>query len=518
MREMRLLTVASMRELDRRAIEEYGLAARGLMELAGGALARAAAALRQEVGASGPVLVLAGGGNNGGDGLACARHLAAQGIATEVILLAGRSRLSPESVANLALLPVSGVMCLETEGAVPPDLATRLGQAAVVVDCLLGIGVRGALRPPLPAVIERINACGRPVLAADVPSGHSGDLDPPAGPVVAADRTVCMGAVKVGLFAPPGRTFAGEIEVEPLGIPREAWRDLEGLDGIEAADARALVPIRRSDGHKGTYGTVLCVAGSNGLVGAAALASVAALRVGAGLCTLACPEAIRPILAGKLTEVTVRGVSGTPDGMWASEAAAELRALGAGVDVVVVGPGLGRGPGVRPIAEAVLALDHPKVVDADGLNALDLATIRSARGPVVITPHPGEAARLLGSTTARVQGDRVAAVRAMAREGNCTAVLKGAGTLIGRPDGQVAVNRTGNDGMATGGTGDVLAGMIGGLLAQGADPWAAALAATYLHGLAGDRAARKIGRRALLARDLSRSIAGAFRELLGPEA
>ncbi len=510
---MRLVTVSTMRELDRRAITAYGMPERTLMELAGASLARA---VLDRVPRPRSVLVLAGGGNNGGDGLACARHVATAGVSASVLLAAPRPRLGESAKANLELLTPAGVMVREAEGVLPSDLVVMVKAADVVVDGLLGTGFRGPLRPPLAALIEAINASGRPVVSADVPSGLSGDIEPIAGPVVRAERTVCMGAMKAGLFAAPGRELAGEVWVERLGVPEAAWNGLDVILGLEADLVRDLIPPRRADGHKGTYGTVLCLAGSTGIVGAAALAAEAALRVGSGLCRLLCPEAVRPILASKLTEVTVAGLPSTVEGGLAPEAAQNLLPLPSTVRSIVSGPGLGRGPGVRPVETALLGQSAvPMVIDADGLNALDLEAIGRASCLVVITPHPGEAARLLGVSSLEVQRDRLGSVRALATRGHCIAVLKGAGTLIADPEGAVALNPTGNDAMATGGTGDVLAGMVGGLLAQGASPWAAALSAVYLHGLAGDIAAADLGR-SMLAGDLSRTIGQAFRALDPP--
>ncbi len=513
-----LLTVAGMRELDRRAVEEHGLSVGTLMEVAGSALAREALALRREAGRGGPVVFLCGGGHNGGDGMVAARHVAAAGVSARVLLWADRARLGREPSSQLALLHAAGVPLAES----PPtaDLGPELAEAGVLVDCLLGTGFHGTVRPPLPDVMAQANVAAAPVLSADIPSGLSGDVgEAPQGPCIRARRTICFGAIKAGLLVEPGRTYAGGVVCEPLGIPAAAWSGLDVLRGCEAGDAATLLPQRRAAGHKGTYGTVLAVVGSTGLSGAASLCAEAALRSGTGLCQVACPVPVAPLVAARLAEATARPLPADPDGQLAAEAVDRLPTLLGTADAVVAGPGLGRGVGVRAVVRRLLEVYAGSLVlDADALNVLELRDLRVAAGRLVITPHPGEAGRLLGRSSADVQADRLAAVRQLAQEGRCVAVLKGAGTLVAAAEHPVWVNPTGNDGMATGGSGDVLAGLIAGLCAQGAEPHAAAVSGAYVHGLAGDRAAAALGRRAMLARDVLDRFGDAFRALVGARA
>ena len=513
-----LLSVAGMRELDRRAVEEHGLAVDILMEVAGSALAREALSLRRAAGRRGPVVFLCGGGHNGGDGMVAARHVSAAGVAARVLFWADRARLGPEPSAQLTLLPAAGVPLAESPS--PTELALELGEAGVIVDCLLGTGFHGTVRPPLPDVMAQANVAAAPVLAADIPSGLSGAVgEGPQGPCIRARRTICFGAVKAGLFTEPGRGFAGTVVCEPLGIPTAAWSGLDVLRGCEAADAATLLPPRRPAGHKGTYGTVLAIVGATGLAGAAALCAEAALRSGAGLCQVACPAPVAATVGAHLAEATARPLPADPDGLLGAEAVERLPSLLGAADAVAAGPGLGRGVGVRAVVRRLLEVYAGSLVlDADGLNAVELRDLRNASGRLVITPHPGEAGRLLGCSGADVQADRLAAVRRLAQEGRCVAVLKGAGTLVAAAEHPVWVNPTGNDGMATGGSGDVLAGLIAGLCAQGAEPHAAAVAGVYVHGLAGDRAAAALGRRAMLAGDLLNRLGDAFRVLVGPQA
>lgn len=512
---MRLLGVEAMRELDRRATADLGLDTQLLMEVAGASLAHEARRLRAAAGRVGAALCLIGGGNNGGDGLVAARHLLAAGIPVHALFWGDPDRFGPAARRNLEWADRAGIPVLPRPTLA--EVARLAAEAGVVVDCLFGTGFHGVPRAPLPDVIAAVNAARAPILSADIPSGLSGDLGQgPEGACVRATRTLCLGAVKAGLFAPPGRTYAGEVRLEPLGIPEVAWQGLTVIRGLEAADVAALLPARRAAGHKGTYGTVLGVVGSVGMAGAAALCAGGALRAGCGLCQVACPDAIATAVAAQRGEATLRPAPTAPDGTLAETAIERLPTWLAGVDVVVAGPGLGRSPGVRRVLLALLEMFTGAVVlDADALNALTLPEIRTAVGPVVITPHPGEAARLLGLDTREVQADRLAAVRKLAVEGACVAVLKGAGTLITTPEGPVSCNPTGNDGMATGGTGDVLAGIIAGLAAQGADPAVAATVGVYLHGLAGDLAAAAADPRSLLAGDILTHLGAAFRALSG---
>ena len=462
-----LVTAAAMRELDRRATEDFGLPAAQLMEAAGHALARAAR------GAARP-LILCGGGNNGGDGFAAARHLLAAGSGVVVATTSDPGRLPEAAAGHLAALRRARVT------PVPFD-PSLLQTADLVIDALVGVGMRGRLRDPLPAVVEAVNGSGVPVLAADVPSGLGSD-----GPCIRAARTLCLGGTKYDCVVNPDE--AGEVSCDPLGIPPAAWDGLQPRLGLlEGQDVGAWLPSRPRRGHKGTFGTVVVIAGSPEYAGAGLLAAHAALRSGVGLTFLATSA---PGLAGRIPEVIVRPFDEN---------------LLRGADAVAIGPGLGRGAEAGAVVASVLgAWRGPLVIDADALNLTRLDALPEG---AVITPHPGEAGRLLGCSAADVQADRIAAVQQLAARN--VAVLKGFRTLIGA-SAQVWVNPTGNDGMGSGGTGDVLTGLIGGLLAQGAPAAQAACAGVYLHGLAGDRAAARLGRRAMAAGDLVDAFPEAF--------
>lgn len=493
----RLVTAAEMRAIER-ASAEQGVSTVALMEKAGTALATEALRLAA---VGGRFVVLCGRGNNGGDGVVAARVLRA----------AGREVLCELLPGDDAKLPVEARNALATAGftpaPVPPAFSARRGD--VIIDALLGTGVSRAPEGAYAEAMHRIaawRADGAKVLAADLPSGLNADTGMPFEPCVAANATVTFGYSKVGLCVEPGASRAGQVTVAEIGLPPAA--DLEPRGTARAyrpseRDVLALLPPRTTDSHKGTYGHVLVLAGSAGKTGAAALAARGALRGGAGLVTVAATSEVLPAIQAFAPEMMGAAVGGDdPLGVGDLHA---LLAAAQGKDALVVGPGIARGPQTGALlGELFRQVSTPCVVDADGLNALaeDLRVLEGAEAPLVLTPHPGEMARLLGVGTKEVQRDRVGAARKLAAERRCVVVLKGAGTVIAAPDGTVYVNPTGNPGMATGGSGDVLAGLCGALLAQGLSPVDAAIVAVYAHGLAGDLMARRRGQLGLIASDL----------------
>jgi hydroxyethylthiazole kinase-like uncharacterized protein yjeF len=508
---MRLVGSAEMRAIDRAAIDGLGVPAAALMEQAGAAVAVEAASL---LGPGGRVQVVCGGGNNGGDGYVAARRLLAAGRRVEVLALVPAERLSPDSAAMRAAAAAAGVPIADA-GAHPGPIAAAGGD--VVVDALLGTGLgrapEGAFAEAIAAIVAA-RAAGARVLAVDVPSGLSADTGRPLGPCVRADRTVTFAFPKRGLVVYPGASLAGELTVAEIGLPAEAAARVPvEAEVLYQDDARALVPPRGPEAHKGDAGRLLVVAGSAGKTGAAHLALSGALRGGVGLVTLATradalaaatagrPEAMGTVLPGQ-------GPLGPDDLEPLLEAAR-------GVDALVVGPGIPRGPATGPLLRELLARARvPAALDADALNAL-AESPGGAAGlgvPAVLTPHPGEMARLVGRTIGEVQADRLGLATASARAWGATVVLKGARTVVADPQGPPAVIPTGNPGMATGGTGDVLAGLVGALLAGGLSPRDAGRAAAWVHGRAGDLAARRLGQRGMLAGDLADAIGEVWAE------
>ena len=389
-------------------------------------------------------------------------------------------------------------------------LASRLARTAVVVDALLGTGLNAPVSGLAAAVIEAVNrwaeSSGRPVLAIDIASGLAADSGRPLGVAIRATVTATFGCAKIGQVVYPGIDYTGILDVVDIGIPPAALAAVHPRTSLlERGEVGRLLPPRPRDAHKGTFGHVLVIAGSRGKTGAALLAAEGAARAGAGLTTLAVPAALQPAFEGRVREVMTAAL---PD-------PGEIGSMLAGRAAVVCGPGLGVTDETRAVvAEVVRRTPAPLVLDADGLNIVaGTGLLRERAGPTVVTPHPGEMARLLGCETAEVQADRLAAARRVARGEGVVVVLKGARTVIAAPDGEAAISPAGNPGMASGGTGDVLAGIVGGLLGQGLAPFDAAILGVLAHGAAGDRVAARQGEVGLLAGDLLAELPPTLAEL-----
>jgi NAD(P)H-hydrate epimerase len=503
-----------MRALDRRAIGELAIPGATLMENAGRGAADVVAALLRTPGLRGrrarPVVVLCGKGGNGGDGFVLARALRRGGVRTRVLLACPPDEIRGDAALKLRALRRAGVAAsLIDEGA----LGAALAGASIVVDALLGIGARGAPSGLLARAIEAINRSGRPVVALDIPSGLDADGGSPAGPAVRASVTATFAGWKRGLLVHPGAEYAGQVRVVPIGVPAAEVSLAITTFLLEAGDVAPSFPPRARDAHKGTYGHLLVVAGSMGKTGAAALAAMAAMRSGSGLVTVATPASQQPVVAGLAREPLTVPLPETPARTVALAALDTLLELGSARDAVAIGPGLGLEAETQEVVRRLVReLARPMAIDADALTALagHLDLLRSARGPRCLTPHPGEMARMLGAKTEDVQRDRIETVREFSRRHGVHCVLKGAVSVIGAPDGRVFLNPTGNPGMASGGTGDVLTGILGGFLARGMEAGAALRAAVYLHGLAGDLAAARSGEEALVAGDVVEALPQAF--------
>jgi NAD(P)H-hydrate epimerase len=510
------VTGEEMRRLDGLTIEG-GTPGGVLMERAG---SLAAEVLRERFphGLRRGVVVLAGKGNNGGDALVVARHLRRRRVPVSVFLAASSSSLRGDALENLSRWKrLRGSLTEMGPGGILA-LAEATARAGVIVDGLFGTGLRGDVDGPSRAIIETLNAAPAPILAVDVPSGLDADRGVPLGAAVQATVTVTFGFPKIGLLVHPGAGLAGEVVVADIGIDPAALASATPRGRLLTADAvAAALPPRASDSHKGTYGHVLIAAGALGKSGAASLCGRAALRAGAGLVTLASPA---PALTGILVATPELMTESLADesGEWVFEAGGSARLLAAleGKNAVVFGPGIGVTPATRALTRWLIAsAPVPLVIDADGLNCLagDLSWLEQRRSAIVLTPHPGEMARLAAGSTAEIQGDRVGAARSLAQRHGVVVVLKGSRTVIASPSGLVAINPTGNAGMASGGMGDALAGIIGSLLAQGLEPAQAAEAAVFWHGAAADRVAARRGEAGLLASDLIEELPPTLREM-----
>jgi len=512
---LKVATAAEMRRIDRAALETYGLPGAVLMENAG---LRVVGEIRRRLrGLAGRrVVVLAGPGNNGGDGFVIARHLRQAGAFVRVYRLPGTKDDTGETAVNLAVLDRMGLSVLSAHDEVNrTGLAQELAGADTVVDALLGTGLRGKPEAAFARLIEEVNARARTVIAVDVPSGLDADTGAVRSSCIRATSTVTFALPKPGLLLYPGADYVGDLVVADISIPSALTEGIE-LSLTTPTLVQRLLPVRGRDTHKGDYGRTLVIAGARGYVGAAVLAATGALRIGSGLVTLALPASLQATAAGKLTEVMTQGLSETTAGALSGTAFPAIAELAAAARALAVGPGLTTQPEtVGLIRRIVTELAGPKVLDADALNAIaaDISVLREAKAPVILTPHGGEMARLLGCTASEVQADRLGVARRAARDWQAIVVLKGARTIIAAPGGETYINPTGNPGMATGGSGDVLTGIIAGLLAQGLEPLPATVAGVYLHGCAGDRAAAARGEMGLAAGDLPDELPSAIRAL-----
>lgn len=525
---MRVCTATQMAAIDRETIAG-GVPGLELMERAGAAMAevvlgelgdsagRGGCGCRRGGDEAPRVLLLCGKGNNGGDGLVVARLLAEAGVAARVLLLADPQALAPDAATNFLRLPAGVDVHVPDREEWTAVLAEALAETDLVVDAVFGTGVEPPLRGDYPDLFRAVNDAGLPCVAADIPSGVGGD-DGRVQPVaVAADVTVTVGLPKLGLLLPPGRDFAGEIVPVDIGFPREICeRHAPDRHWLTRREYLELLPPRATDTHKYRCGSLLVVAGSRAFGGAAHLAGLGALRSGAGLVTLAVPAGLETALRVGLPEALVVPLAETAGGTLAPSAAAAVAELFARRRAVAVGPGLGSDPQTDAwLVEALAGWKLPLVVDADALNAFARTGSEPAfaADQVVLTPHAGELARLTGKSSAEIVADPFAEAAACAARWKCVLLLKGSPTLVATPDGRVRINASGDDALARGGSGDVLAGLIAGLLAQGLSAADAALLGAYVHGLAGTRAAAASSTRAVLVREIAAAVGPVLLEM-----
>jgi NAD(P)H-hydrate epimerase len=516
---MHVVTTQEMQELDRRTIDEFHIPAGTLMENAGRRVV-------EEIERSwGPVkekavVIAAGKGNNGGDGLVVARLLKERSARVSVFLLTSPDALSADARTQLERFhKISGRVSVLKEETLS-DLERELSQSDWVVDALFGTGLSSPVEGLAARVIGALNASGKPVAAVDLPSGIHTDTGRVMGIAVKAAVTVTFALPKRGLLLYPGSDYTGRLTIADIGIPQALVRqipaDVEWITPDEIADSLKRRPM---SAHKGRFGHVLVIAGSAGKGGAAVMASLSAFRVGAGLVTLALPSGLEGTLPDRPLEIMTLPLPQTADRSLGKAALEPLITFAKDKTVAAIGPGLSTHPETAEVVHGLITqLAIPMVIDADGLNNLvgHLDLLKQARAPIVLTPHPGEMARLIGATTAEVQADRLGIAADFVQRHPVTLVLKGARTIIASRSGVLTINSTGNPGMATAGTGDVLTGMIAGLIAQGHTPDTAACLGVYLHGLAGDMAAAEVGAVGLLAGDLIHRIPAAITKAQGP--
>ena len=512
---MKLVTADQMRAIDRDTIENHGIPGPTLMENAGRGIAELILRDLIPTPRSSHVAIFCGKGNNGGDGFVVGRYLHHAGVDVDIWFLGPIDKLSNDARLNFDQAAGSGVKLHQilTEAEMPAHLKHDL-----VIDALFGTGFTGAPNGIAERIIECINRQTVPVIAVDMPSGLNADTGSHAGAVVHARYTYTLGLPKYGLYVSPGRELAGKVEVVPIGISDEVVtaHNLQ-CDLITPEDFTTALPVRKPDGHKGDFGWVLCVAGSTGMTGAAALAAESALRAGCGLVRLACPEATQPVLSGKLTEVITHPL---PDvrrkGALSLRALGEIVSLQNDYDAIILGPGIGRHHETGELMRRLIGrITKPVILDADGLNAFENHSdlLADHKSPLIITPHAGEFTRLTGIEVPADIHERLRIVRETAKLLKLVLVLKGSPTIISNANGSCWLNPTGNSGMATAGSGDVLSGIIGSLLAQGMTAEKAAVCGGFIHGMAGDLAAEELSQRGMIAGDMVRLLPQAFKRL-----
>src|SRR5580693_6406514 len=509
---MKIVTAAEMREIDRATSQRFGVPSLTLMENAGSAVAEFVVARYPSAERVG---VVCGKGNNGGDGFVAARKLKAAGREVRVVLLAEPAELRGDAAEMFARLPVAPVIARNGDE-LEQEKARAVFESEVLLDAILGTGFKPPVSGLYAGAIRLLNASPARVVAVDIPSGADADvMGEQTGAVARADAVVTFTAPRPAHIF--GRLTEGPTLIAPIGSPDEAIVSSLQLNLITGREIAPLVGPRPLAANKGNFGHVLVIGGSVGKAGSVAMAGMAALRTGAGLSTVATPKSVLATVAGFHPEIMTEPLDETDAGTISTRASGAVDALIKGKTVLAVGPGISRNPETSEFVRTLVAKSKtPLVLDADGLNAFEgrAAELNGKGRSLVITPHPGEMARLTGSTVAAVQRDRINVARTFAREHELIVVLKGHRTLITQPDGTVWVNTTGNPGMATGGTGDILTGMVAGLIAQNPQRIVEAVfAAVHLHGLAGDVARESMGEHSLVATDLVRALPEAFRRV-----
>ncbi len=515
---MILVTAGEMQAMDRRTIEDFGIPGMVLMENAGRGATRFLLEQFPDLEKK-KVGVIAGRGNNGGDGFVIARCLKQKGVHVQVYLLAKAKKVQGDALTNLGFLKPLDVPVVEI-----PDEASFLKIKSEMagldmwIDAILGTGLKSAVKGYFKTIIEYINALNKPVFAVDMPSGLNSDTGQSCGACIQATATATFAFAKTGHMVYPGADFTGKLDIVDIGIPPHIVSAVNPRQFlITQRLMQSYLRPRPAEAHKGTAGHLLVIAGSTGKTGAAAMTSISALRAGAGLVTLGIAESLNPVLESQMLEAMTVLLPESSRGVLGDSAFSEIHQELPGKKCIAIGPGVGQANETKKLVRRIiLASQIPIVIDADGINNLvgELNCLKNTKAPIILTPHPGEMARLLETGVSQVQQNRINCARKFAIDYGVHLVLKGARTVIAHPDGGVFVNPTGNAGMASGGMGDVLTGIIAGLVAQGLNPEAATCAGVYLHGAAADCLADKMGPFGYLAGDVMNAIPGEIKKIM----
>lgn len=517
---MKVVTAAEMREIDKSTIDGIGISGVVLMETAGNEIVRC---IERHYPNARRFGIFVGKGNNGGDGLVIARQLAHKGYIVTIFLVSPAESFTDEALKNLDIVRKLGLHIEEISIDNPlsdgrnQDIFSQqqlnsIENCDLLIDAILGIGLRCEVREPISRIINEINSVNIPILSVDLPSGLDADTGHPLGLCIQADTTVTIGLPKRGLLLPPGAQIAGKLDIVEIGFPKKVI-DAQKImcNWTTEQDGAKWLPTRSSDTHKGSYGRVLVVAGSTGMTGAAALTSEAALKTGAGLVTLAIPKSLNAIVEVKLSEVMTLPLAETEAGSLAESATEQILDYATKhKSIIAIGPGLSQHPETVALVHQLISRNKNEqlglrfVIDADGLNALaqKKELIHLLDNKAVLTPHLGEMARLINYAIDELTTDRIRVADEFTQKYGVTLVLKGAPTIVSHPNGEKWINSTGNPGMATAGMGDVLTGIIAGLIAQHVESQTAATLGVYIHGLAGDIAAGSVGMHGLIASDV----------------
>jgi len=513
---MKVVTSQQIREIDRKAIEENNLSGLILMENAGSRIFQSLKNIYPDLRLK-KIIIFAGSGNNGGDGFVVARHLYNYGVKAKVFLLAPFNKVIGEAGENLNTINKMGVELIEAETTKLEEIQRTIQNSDLIIDAILGTGLQGKVTGLKAKIIDLINIANKEVVAIDVPSGLDTDTGKIEGPCIKATHTITLALPKIGLLIFPGASYAGKVMVEDIGIPSYLLKNNKIKINITTKEiVKSLLPFRATYSHKGSFGKVLILAGSVGMTGAAYLASEAAIRSGAGIVVLGIPRSLNPIMEVKLTEVITLPLAETEKQSLGEEAEETISKLMKNFSVLGIGPGISRQAETQRLVRKIIEKSNiPLVVDADAIYALseDPTILKKTKTPLVITPHPGEIAKLINKDVDYILNNQLDITREIAQKYGIVVVLKGARTIITNKEGETYINVGDNSGMATGGSGDVLTGIICSLIAQGADNFSAAITGVYIHSLAGNLARDIKGERGMIAGDILSQVPQAFMNL-----